>query len=71
MKEIAGEVAGKIWNALNENEGQDLKALKKSTKETDRNLYLTMFCCRNLYLGLGWLLREDKIYGENGKFNLK
>ena len=61
MKEIAGEVAGKIWNALNENEGQDLKALKKSTKETDRNLYL----------GLGWLLREDKIYGDNGKFNLK
>ena len=34
--EKVGELAGKIWQALNENG-------------------------KELYLGLGWLLREDKI----------
>lgn len=61
LKEKAGEVAGEIWNALNVKEGQNLKDLKKVTKETDVNLYL----------GLGWLLREGKISGEDGKFNLR
>lgn len=48
----AGEVAGKIWNALNENGALSGKELKKVCgKLTDKDLYL----------GLGWLLREEKI----------
>ena len=61
LKEKAGNVAGEIWNALNVKEGQNFKDLKKITKETDENMYL----------GLGWLLREGKISGLDGKFNLK
>lgn len=48
----AGEMAGKVWNALNENgamTGKDLKKMVKAKSEKD------------LYLALGWLLREDKI----------
>lgn len=52
MKELAGEFAGRIWNALNETEGLTLKEIKKATKLKDKELYL----------GLGWLLREDKIF---------
>ncbi len=52
MKEMAGEFAGRIWNALNETEGLTLKEIKKATKLKDKELYL----------GLGWLLREDKIF---------
>ena len=51
LKEKAGETAGKIWNALNETEGLTAKQIKKVTKLVDKDLYL----------GLGWLLREDKI----------
>lgn len=51
LKEKAGETAGKIWNALSESEGLTAKQLKKATKLVDKDLYL----------GLGWLLREDKI----------
>ena len=51
LKEKAGETAGKIWNALNESEELTAKQLKKATKLVDKDLYL----------GLGWLLREDKI----------
>ena len=54
FKEKAGELAGLLWNALNGTEGMDLKQLKKQTKLTDKNLYL----------GLGWLLREDKVQVE-------
>jgi hypothetical protein len=56
LNEIAGEIAGKIWNALNENgqlTGKDLKKAAKLKNEKD------------LYLGLGWLLREDKIQAES------
>ena len=49
---MAGEFAGRIWNALNETEGLTLKEIKKATKLKDKELYL----------GLGWLLREDKIF---------
>lgn len=52
MKELAGEFAGRIWNALNETEGLTVKEIKKATKLKDKELYL----------GLGWLLREDKIF---------
>ncbi len=51
LKEKAGETAGKIWNALNGTDGLTAKQLKKATKLTDKDLYL----------GLGWLLREDKL----------
>lgn len=52
LQEKAGEFAGKIWNALSENGVMTGKDLKKAAKlKTDKELYL----------GLGWLLREDKI----------
>ncbi len=52
LQEKAGELAGKIWEALQENgemAGKDLKKAVKAKTEKD------------LYLGLGWLLREDKL----------
>ena len=52
LNEIAGELAGKIWEALNENGELKSKDLKKITKAKSE---------KELYLGLGWLLREDKI----------
>lgn len=54
LKEKAGMNAGIIWNAVNGTEGMTLKQLKKVTKFTDKELYL----------GLGWLLREDKVVLE-------
>ena len=52
FSEKVGELAGKIWMALNENGKLTGKELKKHIKvRTDKELYL----------GLGWLLREDKI----------
>ena len=52
MIENAGAFAGRIWTALNETEGLTLKAIKTKTKLKEKELYL----------GLGWLLREDKIF---------
>lgn len=54
LKEKAGETAGKIWSALNETEGLTAKQIKKATKLVDKDLFL----------GLGWLLREDKVATE-------
>lgn len=51
LKEKAGLVAGQIWSALNGTEGLTFKQLKKETKLKEKELFL----------GLGWLLREDKI----------
>lgn len=51
LKEKAGIIAGQIWNALNETEGLTVKQIKKATKLVDKDLYL----------GFGWLLREDKV----------
>jgi Protein of unknown function (DUF2582). len=51
LKEKAGIIAGQIWNALNGTEGLTAKQIKKATKLVDKDLYL----------GLGWLLREDKL----------
>jgi hypothetical protein len=51
MKEKAGNNAGLIWTALNGTEGMTFKQLKKATKLVDKELYL----------GIGWLLREDKL----------
>lgn len=61
LKEKAGEVAGEIWNALNEHGDLTFTALKKVTKETNDNLYL----------GIGWLLREGKISNKTGRFYLE
>ena len=55
FKEKAGEFAGKIWNALNGTDGMTVKQLKKVAKVSTE---------KELYLGLGWLLREDKILVE-------
>ena len=51
LKEKAGIIAGQIWNALNDTEGLTVKQIKKATKLVDKDLYL----------GFGWLLREDKV----------
>ena len=52
LQEKAGAIAGQIWEALNGNEGLTQKALKKAAK---------LKADKDLFLGLGWLLREDKI----------
>lgn len=51
LKEKAGVIAGTIWSALSETDGLTAKQIKKVTKLVDKDLFL----------GLGWLLREDKI----------
>lgn len=59
MNEKIGTVAGAMWTALNENGTMNAKDLKKAAKiKTDKELYLAM----------GWLLREDKlVVTEEGK----
>ena len=52
LEEKAGVIAGKIWEALNGNEGKTHKQIKKAAK---------LKADKDLFLGLGWLLREDKI----------
>ena len=52
LQEIAGEIAGKIWVALNENGELTGKELKKAIKVKSE---------KEMFLGLGWLLREDKV----------
>ena len=52
MTETVGTFAGAVWTALNENGTLNTKDLKKAAKlKTDKDLYLA----------LGWLLREDKL----------
>ena len=52
MTETFGTFAGAVWTALNENGTLNTKDLKKAAKlKTDKDLYLA----------LGWLLREDKV----------
>lgn len=52
----AGEIAGKIWESLAANNGSLTgKEIKKAIKvKSDKDLYV----------GLGWLLREDKVNVE-------
>lgn len=59
MNEKIGNIAGAVWTALNENGAMNTKDLKKAAKvKTDKDLYLAM----------GWLLREDKLeVTEDGK----
>ena len=51
FQEKVGENSGVVWNALNGTEGKAFKEIKKESglKEKD------------LYLALGWLLREGKV----------
>ena len=56
--EKAGELAGKIWEALNEGGELTGKEIKKAIKTRSDN---------DLYLGLGWLLREDKLNVTEGE----
>ena len=52
MMNKAGELAGNVWTALNEQGTLTGKDLKKATK---------IKADKDLYLALGWLLREDKV----------
>ncbi len=57
MIEKIGTNAGLIWNALS-NGSLEVKALKKATKLTDKDLFAA----------LGWLAREGKVsFTENEK----
>ncbi|MBQ0048273.1 MAG: winged helix-turn-helix domain-containing protein [Prevotellaceae bacterium] len=51
LQEKAGNIAGIIYTALNGSEGLTFKAIKKATKLSEKDFLL----------GLGWLLREDKL----------
>ena len=52
MIATVGTLAGAVWTALNENGALNAKDLKKVAKiKTDKELFLA----------LGWLLREDKV----------
>ena len=55
FEEKAGALAGKIWEALNAQGKLTGKDLKQATK---------IRADKDLYLGLGWLLREDKLVIE-------
>ena len=52
LKEKAGALAGQIWEALNGTEGLTQKQIKKAAK---------MKADKDFFLGIGWLLREDKV----------
>lgn len=52
LQEKAGNIAGLLWNTLSEAEAaMTFKQIKKVTKLSEKDFLL----------GLGWLLREDKI----------
>ncbi len=56
--ENAGFRAGDVYNALHDNEGaKSVKELVKLTGKTDVEVLL----------GIGWLLKEGKLKGEDGK----
>lgn len=55
MFENAGELAGLVWNALNENAQMGVKDLKKAAKAKTE---------KELFMAIGWLLREDKLVVE-------
>ena len=51
LQEKAGNIAGLIWHALAENGAMSFKQIKKVTKLAEKDFNL----------GIGWLLREDKL----------
>ena len=59
MTETVGTLAGAVWTALNENGALATKDVKKAAGLKSDN---------ELYLAIGWLLREDKLnVADNGK----
>lgn len=63
--DVIGENAGIIWRYLDENGPSSLNQVKNNLE----------FTRTDLLLGLGWLMREEKITTENGsgrsiKFNI-
>ncbi len=58
FEEKAGELAGKIWEALNEGGTLTSKEIKKAIKTRSD---------KDLFLGLGWLLREGKLNITEGE----
>lgn len=61
MNEKVGTLAGAVWTALNENGVMTAKDLKKVVKaKTDKELFLA----------IGWLLREDKLNVEEDEKNI-
>lgn len=59
MNETVGTLAGAVWTALNEKGALASKDVKKAAGlKSDKELYLAM----------GWLLREDKLnVADDGK----
>ena len=52
LQEKTGNIAGLIWNAIDVAQtGLTFKQIKKTTKLTEKDFNL----------GIGWLLREDKL----------
>ena len=52
LQEKAGNIAGLIWNAIADaNASLTFKQIKKATKLAEKDFNL----------GIGWLLREDKL----------
>lgn len=52
LQEKAGNIAGLIWNAIADaNASLTFKQIKKATKLSEKDFNL----------GIGWLLREDKL----------
>ncbi|KAA6320170.1 hypothetical protein EZS27_030023 [termite gut metagenome] len=58
MKQKAGQCAGAIWKALNGTEGTTAKEIKKIITKSEDKIKMTD---KELFLGFGWLLKEDKI----------
>ncbi|MDH6312284.1 hypothetical protein M2137_001054 [Parabacteroides sp. PFB2-10] len=55
MIELIGTNAGLVWNVLNEEGKQNVKAVKKATK---------IKADKDLYAALGWLAKEGKLSFE-------
>ena len=61
MNEKVGTLAGAVWTALNENGVMTAKDLKKAVKAKTE---------KELFLAIGWLLREDKLNVEEDEKNI-
>ena len=57
LTQNVGEYAGMIWRALEGKNALSQKEIKKIAKLKDKEFYL----------GLGWLLREDKLSVTEGE----
>ncbi len=61
METRIGDVAGTIWNHLNQHGEMSVSKLKQGTKLSDQLLYM----------GLGWLAREEKLNFVQDKKTMK